>query len=228
MYNDAGIMEEGMETISKTYDVTGIDDEIIMVCASKQVVDRDGDLIMVDGIATENFMKNPVVLKCHDMYEYPIGKVEVLAKGVDSTGTPELVAGIRFADTDDGREAFYLFKNGFLNAVSIRFQPTEMESKDFEKDGMRYKIMGSELLEISAVAIPANQAALIKKTLELETTIKGMQSKQTTDMETIIKRIEALSKTLSTAGPVIEQDGKAIKGIYDRIYSLNKKIKGEH
>ena len=216
-----------METMVKQFDIKGIENDIIRVCASKQVVDRDGDLIMVDGIATDNFLKNPVVLKCHAAYEYPIGRVETLEKGLDETGVPELVAGIKFADTDDGREAYYLFKNGFLNAVSISFQPTEYKQMG-ESDGMRYKILKSELLEISAVAIPANQAALIKKCLELETGITAIKQKQTTDQETIIKRIEALAKALASRGPDAMPEAPKQKSYLDRIYELNKKIKGEH
>lgn len=214
-----------METMEKQYDVKAIDEDIIRVCASKQVVDRDGDLIMVDGIATENYLKNPVVLKCHDAYEYPIGKVETLEKGLDENGVPELVAGIKFADTDDGREAHYLFKNGFLNAVSIRFQPIEYNQMN-ETDGMRYKILKSELLEISAVAIPANQAALVKKCLELETGLTAIKHAQKTDQETIIKRIEALAKALASRGTDAQLEAPKQKSYLDRIYELNKKIKG--
>jgi hypothetical protein len=64
-------------------------------------------------------------------------------------------------DNPKGMLAYNLASKGFLNATSVGFIP-----QDFSDDG---KILKSELLEDSAVSVPANQEALFeKKELEKE------------------------------------------------------------
>ena len=57
------------------------------------------------------------------------------------------------------RIAYGLYKGGFLNAVSVGFIPVRWEDGS-EKLGYRRKYIEQELLEVSAVAIPANPDAL--------------------------------------------------------------------
>ncbi|HWQ90753.1 MAG TPA: HK97 family phage prohead protease, partial [Clostridia bacterium] len=52
-----------------------------------------------------------------------------------------------------------LYKGGFLNAVSVGFVPIRWENGG-EDSGFRRKYVEQELLEVSAVAIPANPEAL--------------------------------------------------------------------
>ena len=55
--------------------------------------------------------------------------------------------------------AYGLYKGGFLNAVSVGFIPVRWENGSEEK-GYRRKYLEQELLEVSAVSIPANPNAL--------------------------------------------------------------------
>ena len=57
------------------------------------------------------------------------------------------------------RIAYGLYKGKFLNAVSVGFIPIRWETGSAEA-GYRRKFLEQELLEVSAVGIPANPEAL--------------------------------------------------------------------
>lgn len=126
------------------------------VIMSKQIEDRDGEIIMIDGIGYEKFLENPVVLYMHDMHQL-VGKVNKMEKGVDSDGIPVLWGWIEFADNDKGKEVEKLVANGFLRAVSIGFANTQWEGNNCVK---------CDLFEVSTVTIPANSGALFKSNEE--------------------------------------------------------------
>lgn len=115
--------------------------------------DRHGDVVEQNW-DLKNFKKNPVVLNSHkygDASEV-IGKVEKAAV-VDG----KLQGKIKFAVNENPKAKiiFDLYANGFLNAFSVGFIPLEFD----EKKGA---ITKSELLELSAVSVPANAMALAK------------------------------------------------------------------
>jgi len=138
------------------------DDRIIEFIATKEVVDRDGEILKVDGIKTTNYKKNPIVLWAHDRAGLPIGKTTSTRK-VDGEfrmkvqfATPEEYG---FADT-----VYKLVKGGYLNAVSIGFMPNfeKIEYPPQTKKGNKvFRIFHEvDLLEMSVVPIGANQSAL--------------------------------------------------------------------
>lgn len=136
-------------------DVKGVVDEskqlISGVVGSTGTIDRQGESINPMGWILDNYTKNPVILYGHDYHSLPIGKaVRVwLEDG-------KLMFDIEFAGTDLGKEVFQLFKDKFLNAFSVGFIP-----KKFGVSGVdEYDIMEQELLELSAVPVPANPEAL--------------------------------------------------------------------
>jgi len=118
--------------------------------ASTSVVDRTGDIIDQSGWDLSNFLKNPQFLWGHNLRDYrpPIGKVEKIWLEGD-----RLMFRPRFDLKDPfAKELFRKVKEGFLNAFSVGFNPLEIDGNTFTK---------SELLEISLVAVPANQEALV-------------------------------------------------------------------
>jgi len=120
---------------------------------STNAVDRHGEIVEQNWVL-KNFKGNSVYLDSHnyDSIEYIIGKIEKL-KANDG----KLVGDIIFALSNPrGQLAKDLADGGFLNASSVGFIPLEFDAK-FEK------IIKSELLEISAVSVPANQEALYEK-----------------------------------------------------------------
>jgi len=117
--------------------------------ATDSSVDRDGESIDSDGWDFKSFKKNPVLLWAHNYREAPIGKVLDLRKDGDKIlFRPQFAINI----SERAKEAFKFYKEGFLNAFSVGFIPKEKEGE---------KILKAELLEISAVPVPANPNALV-------------------------------------------------------------------
>ena len=50
-------------------------DRSVQFTISKEVVDRDGDILRASGVDFTNYMKNPVFLSFHNSREFPLGKV---------------------------------------------------------------------------------------------------------------------------------------------------------
>lgn len=115
-------------------------------------IDREGERIAIEGIDTENFMKNPVLMLSHDYNEFPIGKFTRI--WLDSE--KGLMGAVKFAKDQlkVARDAYELVKAGFLKGVSIGVRPLESE----EQDGVTVYTK-SEMLEASLVSIPADAKA---------------------------------------------------------------------
>jgi HK97 family phage prohead protease len=123
-------------------------------------VDRMGDSIAVDGWDLTAYKKNPVVLWAHDMTGLPIGRAADISV---EDGKLKSVAEFVPADISRFADAVYrLYQAKFLNAASVGFRPTKWawtEDKD-RKFGIDFE--QQELLEYSAVPVPANADALIE------------------------------------------------------------------
>jgi len=98
--------------------------------------DRDGDVVRVDGIKLDNFLRNPVLLFVHNklpgMPVFPVGKVLSFKKGALADGTKALFADIQFANI--GNEfidtLYKLWQEGYMSATSIGFKPIKARSID--------------------------------------------------------------------------------------------------
>ncbi len=160
--------EEKMQPITKTYDCELKDfnnnERTFTAIASTESVDRDGDILRANGWNLKNFKKNPRVLWAHDDKDLPIAKATDIR-----IHDKKLLFKPKFATAEMNPKAeqiFQMFKAGFLRAFSVRFDPVEWE--DIKQDDGKqsslfrqprdYKSL--ELLEISAVNIPANAEAL--------------------------------------------------------------------
>ena len=132
--------------------------------ASTSGVDRFGDVIDQNGWDISSYEKNSVVLFNHDPTQLPIGKGAVAL--VDGN----LMIDIDF-DMNDPRAAEIgrKTKEGFLNAVSVGFNPIEATKRsDLPEDHYAKGANGTffsraELLEVSVVTIPANSEAVASK-----------------------------------------------------------------
>jgi HK97 family phage prohead protease len=128
--------------------------------ASTGTVDRQGDVVDVDGWELAEFRKNPVLLFGHDSRALPIGRVSDIKveDGKLMAKTEGVGAGVHeMADS-----VWSMVKNGFLNAVSVGFRALETEPR-FDKDGVwqGYKFIRQELMELSIVPVPANPEAIV-------------------------------------------------------------------
>jgi HK97 family phage major capsid protein/HK97 family phage prohead protease len=147
--------------LKSTNTIVKENDEMWIIATTKDV-DRMGDIVEPKGwLNKDAFMKtNPVMLFGHDSSSFPIGKY-IDAIQTDNDVRLKAV----FADTEDGRTAKYLFDNGFMNTFSIGFIPKKYEPI---KNGDGRKFLEWELLEVSAVPIPANPNAIVMRSIENE------------------------------------------------------------
>ena len=130
------------------------------IVASTPDTDRDNEIIMPSSFSksiTGYMAKNPVILWAHDYSKPPVGKA-IDHKITDNA----LMLKITFAETEFGKEIKYLYDNGFLNSFSVGFIPKEF---DYNKDNRRV-FTENEILETSAVPVPANAAATMIRSLE--------------------------------------------------------------
>src|ERR1043166_243833 len=138
--------------------------------SSDETLDRYQEIISVAGWKLENYRKNPVVQNahCYGSLADTIGKsliTEVRSLppigGAAESGGSYLFQPVQFAvdETPLARIAFGLYKGGFLNAVSVGFLPLRWQNGSQEA-GYSRKYLEQELLEVSAVSIPANPNAL--------------------------------------------------------------------
>ncbi len=126
--------------------------EKLVAIASTAVEDRHGEKVLVDGWETKNFMANPILLWAHDHTIPAIGNAKNLR--VDGKGdNAKLVFEPEFHEiTPEARAIKQMFSEGIINSFSVGFKPLEAEGNTFTKQ---------ELLEISAVNVPANPEARV-------------------------------------------------------------------
>lgn len=137
------------------------DQDVFSFVGTKEIIDRDGDIVVIGGMDTENYEKNPIVLWGHDSRSTPIGKVVGLSRDL---AEKSLIFDIVFAETEKGKEIKSLVSDGILNATSIGFMVNDLEYN--EKTGA-LMLTDTELFEISIVNVPANPEALATdKTVE--------------------------------------------------------------
>lgn len=137
----------------------------ITALASTGCVDRSGETI--DPAAFKQslgtYRRNPVLLAGH-VYASESGEPTVIGKVLKIAVTQRgLPFEARFAETDLADQYWQLYQGGFMRAFSVGFLPKKWESRRMEIDG-EYRAVRAytevELLEISAVAVPANAEAL--------------------------------------------------------------------
>lgn len=143
------------------------------VFMSVEVVDRHGEIVDIQSLSFDDFLSNPVLQPFHDYSQMPVGKIIKIWKGVKD-GKPTLEATVKFAveEYEYAKTMFNLYKGGFMNAFSIGFTVGRFETN---ADTGIVTLMDCKLLELSCVAIPANQLALAKaKGFDIKSVIKAM------------------------------------------------------
>ena len=119
--------------------------------------DRMNDTIAADGWDIRAFKKNPVVLWAHNYSTPPIGRAT--QTGLDETGKKlRSTAEFMPAEVNPFAETIYqMYLGKWMRAFSVGFVPKEWEWNEKE-EGLDFT--KQELLEYSAVPVPANSDAL--------------------------------------------------------------------
>ncbi len=197
--------------------VSGVDPErrIVRFVVSTTGVDSHGTIILPTAFEFERYLKNPVFLWAHDACGYgpsgglPLGKCVELAQGEDG-----LVAAVEFhEETELAKEAYLLYKGGFLRGASVGgrileavwcWQPESEwgDLPEFARTAMREKLCEGvvkrlDLWEISGCAIPSNPDALA-----------ASRSAQGQNFDSLCARMENLVDRLEKAcSPKKRDDG---------------------
>lgn len=120
-------------------------------------VDRHGDVVSADGWRLEAYLRNPVLLWAHD-YRHP-----AIGRAVSVWSEPHrLLAKMEFAPSAFAQEVASLYACGFQWGVSVGFRPIRWEERRDARTGafLGLRYLEQELLEVSAVPVPANRHAL--------------------------------------------------------------------
>lgn len=140
----------------------GVDaDGIFEAVASTSRIDRDVERLVSSGCDLAEYLRNPVIVAEHSA-SLESGHAPVIGKTLDIQATADAVPFRgQFAPTELGNERRVLYAGGFMNAFSVRagyrkwHNETVMQTPVLVVDEW-------ELMEISTVAVPANQDALRK------------------------------------------------------------------
>jgi len=236
--------KKGGEKLNKqlkqfTWEVKILDEanRIIEMIGSTENNDRVGDKMLMAGANLQNYLKNPVVLANHCYGEGEKSSVigRSLSVVIQST---QMIFKIQFAETDNGKEWFYLYANKYMNASSIGFIPIKYAPND--QGG--YDFTEWELLELSMVAVPCNPQAVqrafddgkiskaffdtINKNKEdienmkveevqaliekaVDSKVTEIQKTHATELETKVKEIEGLAAKIKELEGQIEIKGGA-------------------
>ena len=138
-------------------------DIFIFGTANANIVDRMEERLEPQGLQLDDFMANPVLLAYHD-HSKPVGRVNELdiqndgIKFTANVGNPK-----KGPLTDLQKEIRSLVSQGILKAVSVGFIPKKIKAPEYSDDGELVKelvIEQWEIIELSIVSVPANQASL--------------------------------------------------------------------
>lgn len=139
--------------------------------ASTGAVDRHGDTVAPEGWRLDAYRENPVVLWAHDYRRPAIGRAQSVWRDGGA-----LLARLEFADTGFAREVEGLYRQGYQQGVSVGFRPLRFEERRDARTGafLGIRFLEQELLEISAVPVPANQGALMTRRADVSTEVVGI------------------------------------------------------
>ena len=209
-------------------------DDTYTFIGSDETLDRDGEVIKVDGWQLANYKKNPVVLWGHRHDIPAIGKAERVYKD-----DGKLKFKVRFAQEGAHELADTvraLIDDDILKSVSVGYIPLKREypSDDEKAKQPQVVTMKAELYELSVVNVPANQNALIssmkekgyeQKMIDLVTedpawitVSEGPDPKMKVNVTINGKDVDVINE------PTLNDVLGAISVLYDQIEDLEKRI----
>lgn len=129
------------------------ENDVYTFVMSEEKVDRDGEVVVLDGLDINEFLKNPQLFYNHESRNYPIG----LVKSIRREGN-RLIGDIWLNQiTEESKIVKQLIDAGNLKTGSIGFSVSEANYND--KDGIYY-LSKSELYEFSICNIPSNTGSV--------------------------------------------------------------------
>lgn len=196
-----------------------LDERTVRFKISSGVVDRDGDILVAKGCDFTNFAKNAVFLGFHNQHDFPLGIPKNWGVEGDAVYCDVYFPTIEELSSDPASASekaklvdftYNCYKTGMLNAVSVGFIAKEYEEIT-NKEGFvtGFRILKWELLEFSAVAVPANQDAIAQAVKSF-----GEEGKDIVDP---LERIKDCERQIA-------QCQKEIKEQTDRMQAIKKDL----
>jgi hypothetical protein len=193
----------------------------MVAVASDETVDRHGESLPIDSWDLINFKKNPVLLWAHDYSVPPIGvATKIKVENNRLIFTPEF-----HTITQLSREIKAMFESDppIMNSFSVGFIPHYEKATD--KNGNKVPL---ELLEISAVPVPANPNARVMEKSVASFTVEekdavGAWLKSTEEKAGDDSKATAMEiQTLICSKDVFDTEEKAHAWILDHGFRADK------
>jgi HK97 family phage prohead protease len=118
-------------------------------------VDRDGDIVEPAGAHLGDYLKNPVVLWCHDYKKLPIGRNDWI-KQTDRGLVAKTIYAVK--SNPMARQIYEYRKEGFPLAKSVGFVP--LKKKPSAARGVKNHFLEYLVLEYSDCPVPSNPDAI--------------------------------------------------------------------
>ena len=207
-------------------------DNDVKIILSKEVEDRDGEILSIKGCNLDDYKKNPVVLWGHRMttgdVEDVMGKMVSIEKSISEDGFPILEGTVKFADHPKAQYLQRMVKQGIVSTVSVGFGIKEY---DYDEN----TVTDWELYELSFVNVPANTEAMVteKSVKESDDEFNDKVYKKLSNYEVIHPMIKTYRKLFLKDKEVLEQLGIEksgselvdVKNIHEAIKTLINKTK---
>lgn len=129
-----------------------VTDKGLVAVASTASEDRQGEVVQVEGWELKNYKKNPLILWAHDHTQPPIGVAKRIWVEGSGKRAKLMFEPVFHEITEMGRAIKRLVEEKIIRSFSVGFRPIDQDGDTFTKQ---------ELLEISAVNVPANAEAMM-------------------------------------------------------------------
>lgn len=190
-------------------------DKGLVAVASTAVEDRHGEVVEVSGWDLKNFKKNPVLLWGHQHDIPAIG----LAKNIKVEGEGKrqklMFEPVFHEATEFARAIKAMYEDlGVLNSFSVGFLPLEVEDNRYTKH---------ELLEISAVNVPANPEARVMAMKSLaeqgfkKDTLEALGLPESKDQAEILSQLAVASERINELEDQVTDLVKGLKHLNPRV-----------
>lgn len=168
--------QDSLLAIDRVSDKIITDDRVMAATAviSTPLIDRDGDVVLQEGLDFTNYRRNPVVFFNHQAWPVPIGKSEDQQGRSTIIVTPEQTTATCYfsSKSKESEQIYHLVADGTLRSTSIGFlvkRATPLTSSPMLGMGRMsqtgkpggYRIENAEVTEWSWVGIGANPEAVL-------------------------------------------------------------------
>jgi hypothetical protein len=168
--------QDSLLAIDRVSDKIVTDDRVMAATAviSTPMIDRDGDVVLQEGLDFTNYRRNPVVFFNHQAWPVPIGKSEDQQGRSTIIVTPEQTTATCYfsSKSKESEQIYHLVADGTLRSTSIGFlvkRATPLTSSPMLGMGRMsqtgkpggYRIENAEVTEWSWVGIGANPEAVL-------------------------------------------------------------------